>query len=159
MSSLIPWRRKEGEIAPGNPLTEFRSEVDGLFNRFFGSSGWLPGTYFSKGFTPAFDVSETDEDILVKAELPGVDPKEIEVNLVGSTLTIKGEKKEEQEEKTENVRRIERSFGCFSRSVTLPCEVKEDQVEANFKNGVLNLKLPKAESSKKRSIKIDIKSI
>ena len=157
MRSLIPWRRKEGEIAPGNPLTEFKSEVDDLFNRFFGSSSWLPGPYFSKGFTPAFDVSETDEDILVKAELPGVDPKEIEVNLVGSTLTVKGEKKEEHEEKTENMHCVERSFGSFSRAVTLPCEVKEDKIEATFKDGVLNLKLPKSEPAKKSSIKIDVK--
>ncbi|MGA8830625.1 MAG: Hsp20/alpha crystallin family protein [Desulfomonilaceae bacterium] len=157
MRSLIPWRWKEGRSVPENALTEFRKEVDDLFNQFFGNAGWLPGTSFSKGFTPAFDVSDTDEDILVKAELPGVDPKDIEVDLSGTTLTVKGEKKEEQEDKTENVHRIERSFGCFSRSVTLPCEVKEDQVEANFKNGVLNLKLPKAESGKKRSIKIDVK--
>ncbi len=93
MRSLIPWRRKEGQSAPDNALIEFRSEVDDLFNRFFGSSGLLTGTYFSKGFAPAFDVSETDEDIIVKAELPGVDPKELEVNLTGSTLTVKGEKK------------------------------------------------------------------
>ncbi len=157
MRSLIPWRRKEGEIAPDNALTQFRGEVDDLFNRFFSSSGWLPGTYFSKGFTPAFDVSETDEDILVKAELPGVDPKEIEVNLVGSTLTVKGEKKEEHEEKTENMHCVERSFGSFSRSVSLPCEVKEDKIEATFKDGVLNLKLPKSEPAKKSSIKIDVK--
>ena len=157
MRSLIPWRRKEGQSAPDNALIEFRSEVDDLFNRFFGSSGLLAGTYFRKGFTPAFDVSETDEDIIVKAELPGVDPKEVEVNLTGSTLTVNGEKKEEREDKTENMHRIERSFGSFSRSVTLPCEVKEDKIEATFKDGVLHLKLPKIELSKKRSIKIDIK--
>jgi len=157
MRSLIPWRWKEGQSTPDNALTEFRKEVDDLFTQFFGNAGWSPGSYFSKGFTPAFDVSETDEDIVVKAELPGVEPKEIEVNLTGTTLTVKGEKKEEREEKTENMHRIERSFGSFSRSVTLPCEVKEDLVEASFKNGVLNLKLPKAESTKKRSIKIDVK--
>ena len=157
MRSLIPWRRKEGEIAPDTALTEFRGEIDDLFNRFFRSPSWFPGTYFAKGFTPAFDVSETDEDIIVKAELPGVDPKEIEVNLVGSTLTVKGEKKEEHEEKTENMHCVERSFGSFSRSVTLPCEVKEDNIEATFKDGVLNLKLPKSEPAKKSSIKIDVK--
>ncbi|MGC8605156.1 MAG: Hsp20/alpha crystallin family protein [Desulfomonilaceae bacterium] len=156
MRSLIPWRWKEGPDVPDNALTEFRREVDDLFNQFFGSPGWLPGTYFNKAFTPVFDVSETDEDLFVKAELPGVDPKDIEVDLAGSTLTVKGEKKEEREEKGQNMHRIERSFGRFSRSITLPCEVKEDAVEANFKNGVLNLKLPKAEASKKRSIKIDV---
>ena len=159
MRTLIPWRWKEGQSGPDNTLTEFKKKGNDLFNRAFGSSRWLPVFHFTRGFTPSFDVSETDEDIIVKAELPGVDPKEVEVNLTGSTLTVKGEKKEEREEKTENMHRIERSFGSFSRSVTLPCEVKEDKIEATFKDGVLNLKLPKAESSKKRSIKIDIKSI
>jgi HSP20 family protein len=154
MRSLIPWRWKEGQSAPENALTEFRREVDDLFNQFFGKSG--PLSAFAAGFNPPFDISETDQEILVKAELPGVDPKEIEVNITGSTLTIKGEKREEREEKTENMHRVERSFGHFSRSITLPCEVKEDSIEASFKNGVLNLKLPKTESSKKKSIKIDV---
>ncbi len=157
MRSLIPWRWKENQVAPDNTLTEFRREVDDLFNQFFGSSGWLPVANLGRGFTPVLDVSETDEDLLIKAELPGVDPKEIEVNLSGTTLTVKGEKKEEREEKTENMHRIERSYGGFSRSISLPCEVKEDKIEANFKNGVLNLKLPKAETSKKKTIKIDVK--
>lgn len=157
MRSLIPWKWREAQSAPDNALTEFRRDVDDLFNNFFGSRGWLPGTTFGQGFTPAFDVSETEEDLIVKAELPGVDPDQIEVNLSGNTLTVKGEKKEEREEKTENMHRIERSFGSFSRSISLPCEIKEDKIEANFKNGVLNLKLPKAESTKKRSIKIDVK--
>jgi HSP20 family protein len=157
MRSLIPWRWKENQVTPDNTLTEFRREVDDLFSQFFGSSGWLPVANFGRGFTPVLDVSETDEDVLIKAELPGVDPKEIEVNLSGTTLTVKGEKKEEREEKTENMHRIERSYGGFSRSISLPCEVKEDKIEANFKNGVLNLKLPKAETSKKKTIKIDVK--
>ncbi|MGC8659442.1 MAG: Hsp20/alpha crystallin family protein [Desulfomonilaceae bacterium] len=157
MRSLIPWRWKEVQNVPENTLVEFRKEVDDLFNQFFGSSGWLPGTYFSRGFSPAFDVSETDDDIIIKAELPGIDPKDIEVNLTGNTITVKGEKKEEREEKEENMHRVERSFGVFSRSVALPCDVKQDQIEANFKHGVLNLKLPKADTSKKRSIKIDVK--
>lgn len=156
MRSLIPWRSKEAQSGSENALVEFKREVDDLFNQFFGKQGWFPSTYFARGFIPAFDVSETDEDIIVKAELPGVDPKEIEVNLMGSTLTVKGEKKEESEEKTENMHCIERSFGSFSRSVSLPCEVKEDKIKATFKDGVLNLKLPKAESSKKSSIKIDV---
>ncbi|MCL5125898.1 MAG: Hsp20/alpha crystallin family protein [Deltaproteobacteria bacterium] len=157
MRSLIPWRWKEVPNVPDNALTEFRKEVDDLFNNFFGNADWLPGTYFNRGFTPVFDVSETDEDILIKAELPGIDPKDIEVNLTGNTITVKGEKKEEREEKGENMHRVERSFGSFSRSLTLPCDVKQDNIEANFKHGVLNLKLPKSESSRKRSIKIDVK--
>ena len=157
MRTLIPWRRKEGQSGPNNTLTEFKKKGNDLFNRAFGGSRWLPAFHCTRGFTPSFDVSETDENIIVKAELPGVDPKEVEVNLTGSTLTVKGEKKEEREQKTESMHRIERSFGSFSRSVTLPCEVKKEKIEATLKNGVLNLKLPKAESSKKSSIKIDVK--
>ena len=158
MRSLIPWKWGESSSSsPDKAVTEFRKEVDDLFSRFFGSEGWLPSGYFSRGFTPAVDMSETDTEILVKAELPGVDPKEIEVNIAGTTLTIKGEKKEEREEKTENMHRVERSYGSFFRSINLPCEINEDKIEATFKDGVLNLKLPKTEPDKKRTIKIDVK--
>ena len=158
MRSLIPWKWGESQGAPPEKaVTEFRKEVDDLFSRFFGSEGWFPSGYFSRGFTPALDVSETDENVLVKAELPGVDPKEIEVNLAGTTLTIKGEKKEEREETTESMHKIERSYGSFFRAINLPCEVNEEKIEATFKDGVLNLKLPKTEPSKKTTIKIDVK--
>ncbi|MGC8658738.1 MAG: Hsp20/alpha crystallin family protein [Desulfomonilaceae bacterium] len=158
MRSLIPWKWGTSESAPSETaVTEFKKEVDDLFSRFFGSEGWLPSGYFAKGFMPALDVSETDENVLVKAELPGVDPKEIEVNISGQTLTIKGEKKEDREEKTESLHRIERSYGSFYRAINLPCEVNEEKIEATFKDGVLNLKMPKTEPSKKRTIKIDVK--
>jgi HSP20 family protein len=103
MRSLIPWKWREAQSAPDNALTEFRRDVDDLFSNFFGNKGWLPGTAFGQGFTPAFDVSETEEDLIVKAELPGVDPNAIEVNLTGNTLTVKGEKKEKREEKTKRI--------------------------------------------------------
>ncbi|MGO8822173.1 MAG: Hsp20/alpha crystallin family protein [Desulfomonilaceae bacterium] len=157
MRSLIPWKWGGSQSSPDNAMIEFKKEVDDLFSKFFGSEGWLPTSYFSRGFNPALDISETDEDIIVKVELPGVDPKGIEVNLAGTTLTVKGEKKEEREENTESMHRIERSYGSFLRSITLPCEVNEEKTEATFKDGVLNLKLPKNEPSKKNSIKIDVK--
>lgn len=157
MRSLIPWRWKEGHRGPDNVIAEFRNKGNELFRRVFGSSRWLPAFHSIRGFTPPFDVSETDEDIIVRAELPGVDFEELEVSLTGTTLTIKGEKKEELQEKPENMHRIERSFGSFSRSVVLPCEVKEEKIAATLKDGVLKLKLPKAESSKRSTIKIDVK--
>ena len=149
MFELEPWKKRV-ENAPA----AFRREFDDLIERFFGSErlDWFSGRVFS----PAVDVTETENEVLVKAELPGMDQKDIEVSLVGDVLTIKGEKKEEKEEKGENVHRIERSYGSFSRSFSLPCEVKSEAVEAKFKDGVLSLKLPKAEISKKKSIKIDV---
>lgn len=156
MRSLIPWRRGEMQREPGQALTDFRREFDDLFNSFFGDQWWSPERYFGRRFVPAFDVSETEGELIVKAELPGVDPKEVDVSLTGNMLTIKGEKKEEREEKGENVHRMERSYGGFSRSFTLPCEVQGDKVEATYKDGVLNLRLPKAESSKTKSIKVKV---
>ncbi|MGC8603073.1 MAG: Hsp20/alpha crystallin family protein [Desulfomonilaceae bacterium] len=157
MRSLIPWKWGTSQNAPDNTVVEFKKEIDDLFSKFFGSEGWFPTTYFNRGFSPALDISETDEDIVVKVELPGVDPKEIEVSVSGTTLTVKGEKKEEHEENTESMHRIERSYGSFFRSITLPSEVNEEKTEATFKDGVLNLKLPKAQPTKKNSIKIDVK--
>ena len=85
-----------------------------------------------------------------------MDQKDLDVNLAGDVLTIKGEKKAEHEERGEDFHRIERSYGSFSRSLTLPCEVQEDKVEAHYKNGVLSLKLPKSETCKTKAVKITI---
>lgn len=114
----------------------------------------LPEFETSKFIVPAFDVSETDEHIIVKADLPGVDVKDIDISIVGNVLTVKGEKKQEKEEKNESYHRIERSYGSFSRSISLPAEVNPDAVEAVYKDGVLKLTIPKAEKSKPKKIEI-----
>jgi HSP20 family protein len=115
----------------------------------------LPEIFRSeKGVTPAFDISETDKEIHVKAELPGMDPNEIEITLTGDLLTIKGEKKEEKEEKGQNFHRRERRYGSFSRSFRLPVEVKADSINAGYKDGVLTVTMPKAEEEKARRIEV-----
>jgi HSP20 family protein len=156
MRSLIPWRRREVAASPETSVDLFRKEMDDLFSDFFGGT-WWPERAWTRRFAPAFDLSETETEFLVKAELPGVDPKAVEVNLMGNVLTIKGEKREEKEEKGESMHTVERSFGSFSRSFRLPTDVVEDKVEAVLKDGVLSMKLPKAESAKKKNIKIDVK--
>ncbi|RJP24800.1 MAG: Hsp20/alpha crystallin family protein [Candidatus Omnitrophota bacterium] len=145
----------------GNPtlsrrISDLRREFDSLLDRFFRDDWLAPEAAGVGSFVPAFDVSETETEFLVKAELPGVDPKDVEVNLSGNVLTVKGEKKQEREEKTESLYRVERSYGSFSRSFSLPSDVKADQVSATYKDGVLNLKLPKTEPSKRKTIKIDV---
>lgn len=155
MRSLIPWRRRDVALRPETSMDAFSREIDDLFNDFF-QGPWWPERTWARRFAPAFDISETENEFVVKAELPGVDPKDIEVGLMGTVLTIKGEKKEEKEEKARNVHTVERSFGSFSRSFRLPTDVVEDKVEAVYKDGVLTMKLPKAESAKKKSIKIDV---
>jgi HSP20 family protein len=106
---------------------------------------------------PAIDVYEERDQVVVKAELPGLSKEDLDVTLTGSTLTLKGEKKKEEEIKEKNFYRSERSSGSFVRSIELPAEVKTDQTKASFKNGILEIRLPKTEEAKKKvtTVKID----
>jgi HSP20 family protein len=105
---------------------------------------------------PAVDLFEEKDDIVVKAELPGIEKDNIEVNVSDHHLTIKGEKKKEEEVKQENYYRCERSYGSFLRTLELPADVKADKVKAAFKNGVLEVRLPKTEEAKAKEIKIKV---
>jgi HSP20 family protein len=105
---------------------------------------------------PAVDVFEEKDDIVVKAEIPGMDKDNIEVNLTDHTLTIKGEKKKEEEIKEENYYRSERSHGLFFRTLELPKDVHADKVKATFKNGVLEVRMPKTEEAKAKEVKVKV---
>jgi HSP20 family protein len=106
--------------------------------------------------TPSLDVFEEKDELVVKADLPGMNKDEIEVTVTENVVTIKGEKKKEEEVKEKDYYRRERSYGSFVRSVELPCEVKSDQIKANFKDGVLEVRMPKTEEAKKKSVSIKI---
>ncbi|TLD40762.1 MAG: heat shock protein Hsp20 [Candidatus Jettenia ecosi] len=103
---------------------------------------------------PPIDLSETNDKITVKAEIPGIDPKDIDISIQDNTLFLKGEKKEEKEEKGKNYYRVERQYGSFSRSVVLPATVDTDKVTAECKNGVLEITLQKKEEVKPKQISI-----
>ena len=105
---------------------------------------------------PSLDVYEQKDDLIVKAEIPGLTKDEIDISLEGNTLTIKGENKKEEEVKEEDYYRCERTFGAFSRSVELPVGVQADKVNASFKNGVLEIRLPKTEEAKKNVVKVKV---
>lgn len=104
---------------------------------------------------PSVDVSETEAEVLVKAELPGMDPGDVELTIERDTLIIRGEKKQESEEKNENYHRVERSYGSFHRSIPLPVKVDADKVTAKFKNGVLTVTMPKDESAQAKRVAIE----
>ena len=125
-----------------------------LFDRFF--EGFDLPKLFSeeKEWTPTFNVSETDDNIIVEAELPGLDAKDVNVTLTNDILTVKGERKEEKEEKEENYYLKESHYGSFCRSIKLPSEIKTEEIDATYKDGVLKLTLPKAEPEKARKIEI-----
>lgn len=139
---------------PFGELTSFRREMDRLFERFFGElpSLELPGMAWG----PRLDMSETKDSLVVKAELPGLEAKDLDISVSGNTLTIKGEKKQEKEEKDEHHHMIERSYGAFSRIVELPAPVAADKIKATFKNGVLTIALPKTEEAKRRAVSIKV---
>jgi HSP20 family protein len=108
-------------------------------------------------WTPAVDISEHDDEYLVKVELPGVNKEDVKITLESNILTIRGEKKQEKETKNENYHRVERNYGSFQRSFTLPTVVKSDKIDAVYKDGVLSISLPKAEEAKPKQIEVKVK--
>ena len=147
MFEMIPWRRNRGVLArPGRDLFDLFFEDLTLPDFWTAEKSWMP----------AFDVSETDNEIVVKAELPGMNVEDIDIALTDGLLTIKGERKMEKEDKEENYHRIERQFGSFSRSLDLGTKVRADGIEAGYKDGILTVTLPKVEESKPK--KIEVKS-
>ena len=144
-------------ITRWEPFREMARMQDEL-NRLFDDRVWRPRGQeeLSTGFLPAVDVYEDQEALTVTAELPGVDPKDVDVRVENGLLTLKGERKLEKEEKKDNYLRIERSYGAFMRSFTLPNSVDVDKVKADFKHGVLRLSLPKREESKPKAIKVKV---
>ena len=143
-----------GELAPFRDFEWMRRDMDRLWNSFF-ERGTLRSEEGGE-WLPSLDVAETKNEIVVKAEVPGLEPKDIDISLSDGLLTIKGEKKQEREEKEENYHLVERSYGSFARSIRLPNEVQSDKINASYKNGVLKIVLPKSEEAKKKEIKIKV---
>ena len=134
-----------------HPMT-FQEEMNRLFDDFVGPSKTSDDIVWA----PRVDISETKDDIVVRAELPGVTPDSINVDLANNTLTIQGEKKKEDTDEGENFYRVERISGKFMRSFSLPQRVKADSVKARYKDGILVVTIPKAEEAKPREIKVEV---
>ena len=160
--SLIPWKRGQNiqvsrESALGTPISEFRAEMDRLLSRCFGGTSFEPARWFEEAgwstreFVPSIDVVENDKQITIRAEVPGMDPKDVDVNVSGNVLTIHGQKKESTEDKGADYYHCERRFGSFTRSLELPATADLDNVSAEQSNGVLTIcvkKLPTAQAKK-----------
>src|SRR5208337_1250509 len=140
---------------PFGEVSRLRREMDRFWEEFFG-----PGPLWRRGgeeWSPAVDVAETPEKLTVKAEIPGIEPKNLMISLVGDLLTIKGEKKSEREETKENYHLVERSHGSFSRILRLPAAVDAGKIEAQYEKGVLTITCPKKEVVKPKAIAIKTK--
>lgn len=125
-----------------------------LFDSFF--EDWSPEIFDKeRTWIPAFDISENEKEYTLTAELPGIDAKDLDITLSDGILTVKGEKKQEKEDKGENYHRIERSYGSFQRSFHIPEKVKTEKVDANFKDGILKLILEKDEKSETKKITVN----
>ena len=157
--NIMPWRKRKGDVAHSEqtPFTELHQRMDDLFDDFFQGFGTGLSRFEPRHvITPSVDVSETDEEVRVTADLPGMDEKDIQVSMDDDLLTIKGEKKQEQEEKKRNYYMVERSYGEFQRVIPVPASVDKDKVKAAFKKGVLTVTLPKMpeQKAKKKAIEI-----
>jgi HSP20 family protein len=133
-------------------MGSLKHEMDRVFDRFLeGRWDEIPGL---GEWTPNMDISETKDSLVAKVEVPGMDPKDIQISLQENLLTIKGEKRQEKEEKDEHYHRVERAYGVFTRSVRLPVAVDASKVTASFKNGLLTVTLPKTPSAKGTTIPV-----
>lgn len=138
---------------PFGMLSSLQKDINRLFESTW---PWHRDDVEEGVMAPALDVSEDKENVYVTADLPGVEEKDIKLNLQDGILTLSGEKREDKETKEKNFHRIERSYGSFSRSLPLPCQVIAEKAVAKFKNGVLNVTLPKKEEAKAKEITIKI---
>ena len=142
------------EIAPWRPLRELsnlRREMEDIWGNLAGEREFLP---MREEWMPALDVSETKDSLIVKAEIPGMEPKDIDISISGDLLVLKGEKKQKTEEKKENFHRVETRYGAFSRTIRVPVSVDSEKIEASYDKGVLKIVLPKKEEIKAKQIKI-----
>jgi HSP20 family protein len=147
---LVPYQK--GGLSPLTELNRIRSEINRIFEDPFNFT--LPSTTLFEGWEPSVDVYEDKDKITVKAELPGMKKEEIDVSLVGDTLTISGERKHEEEKREGETYRAERYFGRFQRSVPLSTAADPNKIEASYKDGVLTVTCPKSEAARPKQIEV-----
>lgn len=162
MKELIPWKKNNDRLAfrrlGTDPFGELSQDIDRIFDGFLGDCSGRRNLLDRRlrSFMPEVDVTESDKEFRVTAELPGINEKDLEVTFADGSLMIKGEKRKEHEEEKGDYYHSERQFGVFERTIPLPSEVTPDEAKASFKNGVLKITLPKTEEarSKRKTIPI-----
>ena len=144
--ALVPFSR-----GPRNSLARLHGEMDDLFDSFFRG---LDRPFAGYKAWPAIDVAEEDDAIIVRAEVPGCKAEDIEISVYGNTLTISGEKKTSEEKKEKGYYHVESAYGSFRRELTLPTDVEQDKIDAECRDGVLSITLPKAAKAKALKVKV-----
>lgn len=148
MSELILWKRQE--------MNKLRRDMERLFNRFWYDFGVpvFPGEIAEK---PSIDLSETEDTLIIRAEFPGVNPEDMDISVTGDTLIIKAEVRKETVEESVRYHRVERRSGSLSRTIPLPCRVKVNEIKAIYKEGILNITMPKCEPDKACGVRIEVR--
>jgi HSP20 family protein len=141
---------------PGREVDTLQSEVNRIFDTFFGGNS---GSYAARRWVPAMDLVETQDHLILRADLPGLDKDDVNIEVKDGVLTVSGDRKSEHEERTDGYYRVERAFGSFSRSMTLPDNVDADSIVADFDKGVLEVRIPKPEERKPHRIEIGAASV
>jgi HSP20 family protein len=167
LKALAPWRDKSQTPAPRgddlhDPFLSFRRDVDRMFDDFFSGFGRRAvGSPFASWTapTPSLDLTETEKEIVVTAEMPGLDDKDFEVNVSGDVLTLKGEKRAKHEHRNGDAYHMERRFGSFSRSVRLPFEVQDEKVDARYQKGELTIRVPKPADMQRQVRRIEVRTV
>jgi HSP20 family protein len=164
LKALVPWRNEKARAPVRrddflDPFLAFRREMDRMFEGFLDGFGRSERSSLAKwaGLAPTMDLAESDKEVVITAELPGLDEKDFEVTVSGDVLTLKGEKKAEHEQRDGDSYYAERRYGSFSRSVQLPFEVKDEAVEAKYDKGVLTVRVPKPAELQRPARRIEVK--
>ena len=148
MPGLIIWKNQK--------ISRMRKDMDRLFERLWDDFG-MPVSPATVRELPQIDLSEREDKLIIKAEIPGMNPEDMDISLTDDVLTIKGEMKHTHTDEGEDYHRIERRYGFFSRNIQLPCKVTMDQIIATYKKGILHIEMPKCKPDAAREIKIKVK--
>ncbi|HBG61330.1 MAG: hypothetical protein A2Y03_03500 [Omnitrophica WOR_2 bacterium GWF2_38_59] len=155
--SLIPYRKQSTWLDSFAEMENIQKQMNQLFDFSLSRNLFGDNTLLGGEWAPAVDIYDSKDNILIKADLPGLTKDEVEVTIQNNNLILKGEKKKEKEIKEENYYRAERFYGSFYRTIPLSTAVETDKVDASYKDGVLTLKIPKKEEAKPKQITIDVK--
>ncbi len=147
MAGLIVWKNQE--------IDKLRRDIDRLFDRLWDDFGVPLSTRIEREI-PSIDLSETEDTLIIRAEVPGINPEDLEISITDNILTIRGEMKQVDNEKRGDYHRMERRYGYFSRTLQLPCKIVTENVQATYKKGVLSIVMPKCEQVSAPVIRIKI---
>lgn len=155
--TLIRWNPTRSLVPVSPEMLDIQRGINKIFDNFFRGGLFEDDEMVQSAWTPSVDIAEKNDSYSVKVELPGVKKDDVKITLQDNVLTIRGEKKQEKESNDQNYHRVERSYGMFQRSFTLPTSVKADKIDAEYRDGILAISLPKAEEAKPKQIEVKVK--